>query len=539
MRSLYSAVSGLKAHQTAMDVIGNNISNVNTTGYKSSSITFQELFSQTLQGATAAQGDTGGSNAIQIGLGVSIGSTSYNMESGSIESSSGILDVALDGDGFFIASDGSQNYYTRAGSFSYDANGYITYGDGYYVQGWQADEDGTVNTNTQIGNICLDLSMDPSASTYIDFTGNISTALENVLDLDSSELDVEDTNGDTDTISIELTEGDTYNTWEYTLTAGDSSSEFTIGGNTYTGSITGEILLNNDGEVTSFTTDAGDDLFGDILTLSIGGTGPAVTIADHTGSTTFDISTTALFEDTTGTMESINADYEFASMVTLTGQVYDSQGNVHTVYFYANQVDDNTWEINSSDVELTDASNVSLNSNTITLVFDDDGNLLSGDDLELSFTPDGLSGTQTISVDLSELNQNAGDTDLTAVYDGYTAGSLEDISFSDTGELVGTYSNGYDKTIAQLAIGDFTNSSGLVKVGDTLFQESVNSGDVIISTAKSGGTGSVADSSLEASNVDISEQFSDMIKIQRGYQANSTVITTSDEMLETLVNMKR
>lgn len=538
MRSLYSGVSGLKAHQTAMDVIGNNISNVNTTGYKSSSITFQELFSQTLQGATAAQGDTGGSNAIQIGLGVSIGSITYNMESGSIESSSGILDVALDGDGFFIVSDGSQNYYTRSGSFSYDANGNITYGDGYYVQGWQADEDGTVNTDEQVGNISLDLSMDPSASTYIDFTGNISTTLENILDLDSSEIDVEDTNGDTDTISIELTEGDTYNTWKYTLTAGDSSSVFTIGGNTYIGSITGEIVLNNDGEITSFTTDGGDDLFSDSLTLSIGGTGPAVTIADHTGSTTIDTSTISLLEDST-TGESINVDYEFASTIKFTAQVYDSQGNSHTVYFYADQIADNTWEINSSDVELTDGSNVSLNSNTITLVFDDDGNLVSGDELELSFTPDGLSNTQTVSVDLSGLTQNAGDTDLTAAYDGYTAGSLEDISFSDTGELVGSYSNGYSKTIAQLGIGDFTNSSGLLKVGDTLFQESVNSGDVMISTAGSGGTGSVAGSSLEASNVDLSEQFSEMIKIQRGYQANSTVITTSDEMLETLVNMKR
>lgn len=538
MRSLYSAVSGLKAHQTAMDVIGNNISNVNTTGYKSSSITFQELFSQTLQGATSAQDNTGGSNAIQIGLGVSVGSTNYNMESGIIESSNGVLDAALDGDGYFIVSDGSQNYYTRAGSFSYDGEGNITYGnDGYYVQGWQADEDGKINTNIQAGNIYLDRSMDPSATTYCNFTGNINSTLENILKLQTSEIDIKDTNGDTDTISVELTEGSAYNTWEYTLTAGDSSSVFEINNHPSTGSISGEIVLNNDGTVSSFTTDAGDDLLSNALTLSIGGSGPAVTIANHTAS--FDTSTTALFEDAAGTKESITADYEFDSTAKLTAEVYDSQGNSHTLYLYADQVADNTWEINSSDVDLTDASNVSLDSNTITLVFDDDGKLVSGDELELSFTPDGLSSTQTISVDLSEMSQHADDTDLTAVYDGYTAGSLNDISYSDTGELVGSYSNGYSKIIAQLAIGDFANPSGLLKVGDTLFQESVNSGDVIISTAGSGGTGAIKSSSLEASNVDISEQFSNMIKIQRGYQANSTVITTSDEMLETLVNMKR
>lgn len=538
MRSLYSAVTGLKAHQTAMDVIGNNISNVNTTGYKSSSVTFQELFSQTLQGATAAQDNTGGSNAIQIGLGVSVGSTSYNMESGSIESTGTSTDVAIDGDGFFIVSDGNKNYYTRAGSFSYDEEGYLTYGnDGYYVQGWQADEDGNINTNSQsLENICLDLSMDPSATTYCDLTGNISSTLGTSLDLSTSQLNIEDANGDTDTISIELTETG-YNTWEYTLTADNAASVFEINGATVTGSISGTIEVNSDGEVTSFTAN-GEDLFTNDLTIDIGGTGTdQLTLENYSAG--FDISTSALFEDTT-TGESITADYEADNTATASAVVYDSQGNSHTVSLYLEKVDDNTWEINSDEILVSGASDVSTNSGTITLVFDDDGNLVSGDEFELSFTPDGLSNTQTVSIDLSDLNQYADDTDITVdSSDGYTAGTLESVSFSSSGVLVGSYSNGYSKSIAQLAIGSFANSTGLVKVGDTLFEESVNSGDVVISTAGSNGTGSIAGSSLEASNVDLSEQFTEMIKTQRGYQANSTVITTTDEMLQTLVNMKR
>ncbi|MTI61563.1 MAG: flagellar hook protein FlgE [Firmicutes bacterium] len=538
MRSLYSAVTGLKAHQTAMDVIGNNIANVNTTGYKSSSITFQELFSQTLQGATAAQDNTGGSNAIQIGLGVSVGSTTYNMESGSIESTGNSTDVAIDGDGFFIVSDGNKNYYTRAGSFSYDEEGYLTYGnDGYYVQGWQADENGNINTNSQsLENICLDLSMDPSATTYCDLTGNISSTLGTSLDLSTSQLNIEDANGDTDTISIELTETG-YNTWEYTLTADNAASVFEINGATVTGSISGTIEVNSDGEVTSFTAN-GEDLFTNDLTIDIGGTGTdQVTLENYSAG--FDISTSTLFEDTT-TGESITADYEADNTATASAVVYDSQGNSHTVSLYLEKVDDNTWEINSDEILVSGASDVSTNSGTITLVFDDDGNLVSGDEFELSFTPDGLSNTQTVSIDLSDLNQYADDTDITVdSSDGYTAGTLESVSFSSSGVLVGSYSNGYSKSIAQLAIGSFANSTGLVKVGDTLFEESVNSGDVVISTAGSNGTGSIAGSSLEASNVDLSEQFTEMIKTQRGYQANSTVITTTDEMLETLVNMKR
>lgn len=292
--------------------------------------------------------------------------------------------------------------------FSLEGDGYLTYGsNGYYVQGWQVNEDGTINTNTKnLDNIHLDRSMDPSATTSFDFTGNIYSKSD--------------------------------------------------------------------------------------------------------------------------------------SKVTISADIYDSQGSSHTVTFYLEKTADNTWQINSDEIQVTDGSNISIGSDTFTLKFDDDGNLVNGKEIKLSFTPEGMSTTQTVSIDLSAINQIDDDTDVKYENDdGHPAGSLESFSFSESGVLVGKYDNGYYKPIAQLAIGNFSNSSGLVKVGDTLYEESSNSGNAIICAAGSSGTGAVKEKSLEASNVDLSEQFTDMIKIQRGYQANSSVVTTSDEMLETLINMKR
>lgn len=536
MRSLYSAASGMSAHQTAMDVIGNNISNINTTGFKSSSTTFAELFSQTLKGASSSQDGSGGTNAQQVGLGVAIGSTKIDMESGSIESTGNSTDLALDDDGFFIVNNGEQDYYTRAGSFSFDEEGYLTSStNGYYVQGWQAGEQGGITTdNSSIDNLKLDTSMEPSATTTFSFSGNLDSTLTNELNLEAEEMDVEDSDGNTDTVSIELTQTGS-STWTYSLSSANSNDFQLDDGTSLGSSISGEISFNEDGEIEELSSGV-YDLLANNLEIDLGGT-DTVELENHSSS--FSLEDSSLFASSINDSE-IAGEFEFNTNATLTADVYDAQGNSHTVTFETNQIDENSWEISAADLSVTDADAVSLAGEPITLTFDDSGNLVSSSEIELSFTPDGLSDTQSVNVDFSEVTQYADDTDISvSSSDGYGSGSLESVSFTENGILVGSYDNGYSKSLAQIAVGTFSNSSGLLKSGDTLYQKSSNSGEAVINPAGTGGASTVQSGSLEASNVDLAQEFSDMIKVQRGYQGNSSVITTTDEMLQTLINLKR
>lgn len=407
MRSMYAGVSGLKAHQTRMDVIGNNIANVNTAGFKASRVTFKEMLSQTLSGAKAPQGNRGGMNPQQVGLGVSLGSIDTNHVQGNLQSTGLGTDLAIQGNGYFIVNNGTQNFYTRAGALTLDEKGnLVNASNGYIMQGWMGiiDTDSPLLTGIRI--LIGDDTMEAQASTEAVFAGNLNSA--DPVDWTAT-IDIYDSQGEKHTLTLNFNPTGTDNEW------------------TWTASIDGASLSSNTG------------------TITFGGDGKV-------------------------------------------------------------KVDEN-------------------NSDTFTFNIDFD----NGTDQITGFR-----------LDLSAVTQMAGDNTLDGLYaDGYSMGSLESFSIDNAGVITGSYSNGLTKAIGQIAIANFSNAGGLTRVGDTLFAESQNSGIAQIGAAGTAGRGKISAGTLEMSNVDLAEQFTDMITTQRGFQANSRIISTTDEMLQDLVNLKR
>lgn len=415
MRSMYAGVSGLKAHQTRMDVIGNNIANVNTAGFKASRVTFKEMLSQTLSGAKAPQGNRGGMNPQQVGLGVSLGSIDTNLVQGNLQSTGLGTDLAIQGNGFFVVNNGTQNFYTRAGALTLDENGnLVNASNGYIMQGWMATN-GIIDTNSPLTGIRIPIgdTMAPQASTEAVFAGNLNAA--DPVEWTAT-IDIYDSQGQKHTLTLKFTHTGTDNVW------------------TWTASIDGASLSSNTG------------------TITFGGDGKVDTI-------------------TFGEDEKVD---------TVTGVTFD-------------------------------------------IVFNNGTDQIAG-----------------FRLDLSAVTQMAGDNTLDGLYaDGYSMGSLESFSIDNAGVITGSYSNGLTKAIGQIAIANFSNAGGLTRVGDTLFAESQNSGIAQIGAAGTAGRGKISAGTLEMSNVDLAEQFTDMITTQRGFQANSRIISTTDEMLQDLVNLKR
>ena len=539
LRSMYSGVSGLKAHQNQMDVIGNNISNVNTTGFKAARVTFKEMLNQTISGASSPQGGRGGTNPKQIGLGVKVGSIDNDMGQGSLQSTGKMTDMAIQGNGFFILNDGDQNLYSRAGNMSFDEEGYlVNSANGNRVQGWIAEEDGTINETSMdnLEDITLDQTMDAAKTEKMVLDGNIDASKENELSLSQNKLTVEDTtNNTTDDVTVNLTKTDNFNQWGFELTAEDSSSTFD--------SNSGYISFDEEGNVTQVTEDmdgSGQDFTTDPPTIDISGTGDEVDlnmpdIDDNIGST-------PLFEGAEDAAETVSADYTTNAKKTISTSVFDSQGYSHDVTMIAKKSADNVWTLNEDDVDVSNAENVSLSSGAShNINFDSDGKISSGQSLDLNFDPIGGSTVdQDINVNFSELSQFAGDmTAEVKNVDGYSQGQLKDFTMNDAGVIIGSYDNGYNKQLAQIGTAEFANPAGLKKTGDTMFTTSNNSGDPKVGPAGMGGRGLISSGTLEMSNVDLADQFTKMITSQRGFQANSKVITTSDEMLQGLVNIKR
>jgi len=403
-----------------MDVIGNNISNVNTVGYKSSRATFQEIFSETLKGAGAPEGGRGGTNPQQIGLGISLASIDTLHTRGSIESTGYPLDLAIEGNGFFIVSDGGSPKFTRAGNFIRDTEGNIVNGNGLRVLGWMADENGYIDTTLSPGTIQIPegMQMPPKATSAIKIIGNLDadTAVGGIVPF---ETEIYDVLGRKNKLSFNLVKTDD-NEWEIQETLSDPN---------------GTPVAN----------------------------AVAVTLPD-------------------GTVESI------------------------------------------------------VLSNPPTLTFTD-GRLTSAGTFTIQA---GYSISEDITVDISDIHQFASESGVDPLeVDGYPLGSLEDFNFDALGVATGIFSNGQQKVIARIALAAFNNPSGLHKVGNNLFIQTPNSGQPSVGAAGEHGRGTINPSSLEMSNVDIAKEFTNMIITQRGFQANSRIITTSDEMLQELVNLKR
>jgi flagellar hook protein FlgE len=418
MRSLFSGVSGLRNHQVRMDVIGNNIANVNTTAFKASRVTFKETFAQIVQGASRPPGGStalsGGRNPIQIGLGMNIGSIDMLFTQGNIETTGVETDLAVQGNSFFVVSDGAQNFYTRSGAFQLDANGRLVAAtNGHVVQGRQAVNGATAGQ--PVGDIVLPYGQkNPANPTTI----------------------------------------------------------ATLGGNLNASAAAGEI------QQTSITT-------------------------------------------------------------------YDTQGGQHEVVItFTKTANPNEWDyaITASNI---DAANAYVN-DAGTVTFDVDGTLVDPETVDFEFQPDGFPGNQMITLDfglagtIGGLSQFAGpSTAVIRDQNGYTMGNLERISIDQTGTIIGAFSNGTTITLAQLVLSDFNNPSGLIRSGDNMYAVSPNSGAAVLGFSGEGSQSTVTSGALEMSNVDLAQEFTNLITSQRGFQSNARVITTSDEMLQELVNLKR
>ena len=542
MRSLSSAVAGLNTQQTAMDVIGANISNINTVGYKGSRTSFQDVMSQTMQSATGSSGERGGTNAIQIGMGVGLAAVDTITEAGSYQSTGRSTDLAIQKEGYFVVTDGKQQNYTRAGNFDFDAKGNLVIpGSGLFIRGWNA-VDGVLDSSGQISNITVPAgtSIPAKSTTEMTFINNLSgSATPGTTAMTAK--DVYDSLGKTHTLN---------NTFTY------------VGGNKWVSSVT----LADGTPVTNGLTEISFDTKGSFSTVQQATVSAAAATTVNLDLTKYQL------DNTTGSIHS--AYYTVADN--------GSPASLHVLKATFTQMADNKWTYAITDTssktssalktgeivydaaaatDYTDnnaATTFTINGATITFSLSGNGVAPTGTSFHadrastdaaaystnatvnpVTFTP---ADAAEVKVDMNyyALTQYGTDTTVQASeQDGYAAGTLDTVSIDSTGKIIGTFTNGQTQDLAQIALATFTNPGGLTRVGGSMFAESENSGFASIGTSGSGGRGEIQSGTLEMSNIDLADQFSKMIVAQRGFQSNSKIITVSDEMMEILANLKR
>ena len=657
MRSLFSGVAGLKVHQTRMDVIGNNIANINTIGYKSSRTTFSDMLSQVQRGASAPTTALGGINPRQIGLGVDVESIDLIFTDASPQQTGKNTDLALAGNGLFVLKNGDQSYYTRNDAFMFDEQGYyVMPGSGLRVQGWNASSEGIINTNGLATDVVVPVgkTMNATATTAINYSGNLNASSLTITKISyTTALGGDASKVTTPLYSTEIAYdgtviGTAYGRTEYAAT--DAVDKLTVAsyttrqsldaqnnpttvydvtlkdemgnivgvasgvadkptvGSTFSTNITANADSKSSG-VYSVNVDE-DNVLSAIITLSDGST-QTVTSGYYEVGKSIPVTTLATVYDSEGGKHEVTllidkdgstVDNDADASAIATAKVYDNDGNeittVQTIaanrnnsgeitsynytYLDANgatqqgtaalgQVtfenrwrmyivpqkgelgpaaltdnDDTTTFNNSFTQTESDGSTAAgtMNDGEITyLYFDSRGQFVSngrGTDPSISFSYYDGNGASpnTATIDLTGLSQYANNTTSFPTSNGNAAGTLQSLAIDGNGIVTGTYTNGKVRSEAQLAIAQFTNTGGLTKVGTTIYAESNNSGQANIKTVADFGLNIIA-SALEMSNVDLANEFSDMIITQRGFQANSKMTTVSDEMLETVVNMKR
>lgn len=485
MRALFSGVSGLKVHQTRMDVIGNNISNVNTIGFKSSAVAFSDVFYQTTQsssGPNAATGTTG-RNAMQIGLGSNVASiTSSVGTTGASQRTDNPFDVMIEGDGFFIVNYGGSNYFTKAGSFGVDAYGTLCTPAGAQVMGWQVDQlDPTKTVADMVSPLNImspeNLYANPEATSAAYISGNI----------DKNDTQVAyNATGKMVNLGFYDNMGHGY---KADLRVRQSADE---GTNVYDV----DIINIKDEKGKSIFVVENEDENGDITYSASGIRRVAL------GTVTYD----ATVDEQTGE-------------VTLTAS--------DSVALIFNGADGSFVSVGDGDI---DASNESV-ALTITA---DAGGASPFKSVEVDFSKVTMYSTSGNS----SLEANRGSLD--GIGAGKQVGNMTGISIDASGKIYGKYDNGDSKLLGQIAVASFANPAGLEAIGNSMFAATQNSGDFDgIGQDPTQGGGSLTTGVLEMSNVDLSAQFTDMITTQRGFQANSRIITTSDSLLEELINLKR
>lgn len=567
MRSLYSGVAGLKTHQIRMDVIGNNIANVNTTAYKSSSMTFSELMSQTTQKASGANATTGvgGTNAKQIGLGVKAGAINTAITTqGFAQSTGNPFDIMITGDNFFVVSNGSENFFTRDGSFYVDGAGNLAMtSTGYNVMGWGVDKTtGNIKQDTVTALRIMssaNMTYPPEATTKANISGI----------LDQNDKDVTSANGKTVNLNFFDARGYSYTAkFTFKQSGGDKTNEYSLELN--------KILDSTGKEIDISGITFGEQNLEQTLSSKLSLNTDSYKWDDATKT----LQTTATPPETVAELDKI---FKNGALITDKDKAEEVQKNLDAIakaYGYEGSTDEflklyttgkagqvtvqtmleNMSKNMTGDDILPKAKNEEL---TMTgrkfdgakVVFDKDSGKLqsiNNSTTNLSTTlnfPATMGNFSNITIDLSECTNydNKGTStvgatsgDLDGLGTGRRLGDMIGVSIQKDGMIYASYDNGMTKLLGQIATAAFANASGLEKEGDNLYSATLNSGEFDgIGVDITAGGGYMSPGQLEMSNVDLSSEFTEMITTQRGFQANSRIITVSDTLLEELTNLKR
>ena len=575
LSSLFAGVSGLNANGTALSVIGNNIANLSTVGFKGSRATFADLISSSI---------SGGSGSVQTGIGVALTSVQGDFTQGSLATSSNVLDLAIDGNGFFVMKDAQNGtFYGRNGLFRLNKDSVVVDPTGFKLQGFLADTTGTITGN--IGDIALPTTTaapNPTTTALLAANLNSSTATTGVrANIIGSSASVTTSAAGNNAFTINLN--------------GDGVQTVTVA-NGLTGSALASAIQSAVRSLTAtnpYLQSAYDGFeatvgASNIFTFRSGISGATNDAATNTGAVLVAASGANTLASTLNMLagtSTTGTDFDVTDPVgtsnfTTSLTVYDSLGNDHLLTTYFTKVGSNTWNYNvvSSTADVNTANYHSSNIDTTlgivrvgagTLTFGTDGTLqregpvirfdtntaagtvgTTAGELQIDFV--GATQDQLIEFNFGDSVITDGGNGLTGstqfgstsalvqqTQDGYAAGSLQAFSVDTNGTISGRFSNGQLRALAQVVLARFPDPIGLTRTGKNTFAESGNSGQPVTGSPDSAGLGRVLSNSLELSNVDLGQSFIDMIAAQRGFQANSRVITTSDEILQELVNLKR
>lgn len=566
MRSLYSGVAGLKTHQTRMDVIGNNIANVNTTAYKSSSMTFSELMSQTTQKASGANATTGvgGTNAKQIGLGVKAGAINTAITTqGSAQSTGNPFDIMITGDNFFVVSNGSENFFTRDGSFYVDGAGNLAMtSTGYNVMGWGVDETtGNIKQDTVTALRIMstaNMTYPPEATTKANISGI----------LDQNDKDVTSANGKTVNLNFFDAKGYSYTAkFTFKQSGGDKTNEYSLELNKILDSTGKEIDIsklkfgNRTQQKTETKVTLNTDAYkwDDKVLKTKDGTTEVANLADifNQDGSLITPQDDAAAQKQQKALDAIAKAYGYEGSTDEFLNLYITSAADPKQQLTMQNLLGNMMAGKTTDILPADGSTITMEGRYFegtTVVFNKNTAKLesvggSTTNLGVNAAFSQLGGNfSDITIDLSKCtnydNKGTSTIGATSGLDGLGTGrrlgDMIGVSIWKDGKIYASYDNGMTKLLGQIATAAFANASGLEKQGDNLYSATLNSGEFDgIGVDITAGGGYMSTSQLEMSNVDLSSEFTEMITTQRGFQANSRIITVSDTLLEELTNLKR
>jgi len=591
--SLFAGLTGMKTNEFRMDIIGNNIANVNTYGYKSSRASFQTQFSHTLSFGSAPNGEIGGGNPVQVGTGTQVGGVTRDFSGGAPETTGNKTDLAVQGKGMFILQkpDGG-HVYSRDGSFQFNSENYLLSADGFFLQGYGVDSNfnivegtltklripvGEITTAASTNNAKFSGDLNANGTAGLDENGDANGNIRGILQtteitdaggvLTGGSLLVNLENADTNALLLEgniITLSDAIKGGK-TLSATSFQVEATSTLQEYMDWLEGVLGINDSADLVDLDLDLDGDLTTDnyLPGVKISEGGEGIDIVSNMGSfNIIDMQANKALSVTQGDGTGLAAagglpftfvapdGYEVADIesVRTSFRAYDSLGiplNVDVTIVMESKEENGgiVWRYFAECAEDVRTDEVNRSVGTGTITFDGNGNFLEASDMVITIDRQntGASSPQSITLDFSTMDGFAITDSSISLYsqDGFQSGTLQDFSVSSDGIITGSFTNGLTRNLGQVVLANFRNYEGLVAGADNIYMTGPNSGDPIIKKPQELGAGTVNSAALELSNVDLSREFINLIISSTGFSASSRVIQTSDRLLSELMSMTR